>query len=38
MDNNNNPIKYSDLIQPDDSIDKLIEKYNEFKDCENDAY
>lgn len=26
MDNNNNPIRYSDLIQPDDSIDKLIEK------------
>ena len=26
MDNNNNPIKYSDLIQPDDSIDELIKK------------
>ena len=26
MYNNNNPIKYSDLIQPDDSIDELIKK------------
>lgn len=33
MADNNNPIKYSDLIQPDDSITKLIKQLDELSDA-----
>lgn len=35
---NNNPIKYSDLIKPDDSIDVLIKKLDELSDSYMNVY
>jgi hypothetical protein len=33
MDNTNNPIKYSDLVKPDDSITKLISQLDQLSDA-----